>query len=199
MAPVLSGVLLVLAFPRYDFGWLAWVGLVPLFLVIHDKRPLSGFFLSMLGGIVFIAGIFDWIRVVNGYELYHHAILVLYLALYIGIFGLFFILISRWRGRSLAFLSAPFVWVSLEYLRSNFFFLALPWALLAHSQHEAATIIQIASITGAYGVSFLIVLVNSTLTLIVIALSTDSGGSDSIGPIPPQIKRFPLSLWLPLF
>jgi len=171
MAPVLSGALLVLAFPRNDFGWIAWVGLVPLLIVIHDKRPSGSFFLALLGGIVFIAGIFDWIRVVNGYELYHHAILVFYLALYIGIFGLVFSLISRRRGLALAFLLAPFVWVSLEYLRSNFFFLALPWALLAHSQHDAATIIQIASITGAYGISFLIVLVNSTLALIVLAIS----------------------------
>jgi apolipoprotein N-acyltransferase len=171
MAPVFSGVLLVLAYPRYDYGGLAWVGLVPLFLAMHDKRPLCDFLLSLLGGIVFIAGIFDWIRVVNGYEIYHHAILVLYLALYIGIFGLVFGLISRRHGLSFAFLSAPFVWVSLEYLRSNFFFLALPWAMLAHSQHDVATIIQIASITGAYGISFLIVLVNSTLALIVLALS----------------------------
>jgi apolipoprotein N-acyltransferase len=171
MAPVLSGVLLVLAFPRYDLGWLAWVGLVPLFLVLYAKRPLVGFFLALVTGIVFIAGIFNWILVIKGYELYHHAILVLYLALYFGIFGLVFILISRRRGLSLAFLSAPFMWISLEYLRSNFFFLALPWALLAHSQHDAATIIQIASITGAYGVSFLIVLVNSTFALIILALT----------------------------
>jgi apolipoprotein N-acyltransferase len=171
MAPILSGALLVLAFPWHDFGWLVWVGLVPLFLVMHDKRPSVGFLLALLGGIVFIAGIFDWIRVVNGYELYHHAILVLYLALYSSIFGFFFTLVAKRRGALLAFLSAPFVWVSLEYLRSNLFFLALPWALLAHAQHDAPTIIQIASITGAYGVSFLIVLVNANLALIILTFA----------------------------
>jgi apolipoprotein N-acyltransferase len=48
-------------------------------------------------------------------------------------------------------------------------FLGLPWALLGHSQHAYGHIIQIASITGAYGVSFLLVLVNATLTAAILA------------------------------
>jgi len=66
-----------------------------------------------------------------------------------------------------ALFAAPFVWISLEYIKSNFFFLAYPWGLLAHTQYQNLRIIQIASITGTYGVSFLIVMVNSTLAALI--------------------------------
>ena len=41
--------------------------------------------------------------------------------------------------------------------------------LLAHSQYQNLAVIQIASFTGAYGVSFLIVLVNAAIARIVVA------------------------------
>jgi apolipoprotein N-acyltransferase len=121
--------------------------------------------------MVFFIGIFDWILEVQGYTYLHHAILAVYLGSYIGIFGLLFGFISRRSGSALALFAAPFFWVSLEYIRSNFFFLALPWGLLAHSQYQNPLIIQVASLAGTYGVSFLIVLVNAALAAVTILLS----------------------------
>lgn len=69
---------------------------------------------------------------------------------------------------TIAFFAAPFIWVSLEYIRSNLSFLALPWALLAHSQYQYPSVIQIASFTGAYSISFLIVMTNAALAGITI-------------------------------
>jgi len=45
--------------------------------------------------------------------------------------------------------------------------LGLPWALLGHSQYVNLAVIQIASITGVYGVTFLVVLVNAALAEII--------------------------------
>ncbi|NNL77992.1 MAG: apolipoprotein N-acyltransferase, partial [Desulfobacterales bacterium] len=71
-----------------------------------------------------------------------------------------------------ALFAAPFLWVALEYARSNLSFLALSWGLLAHSQYQNPLLIQITSITGTYGLSFLIVLVNAAITaLLIIVLS----------------------------
>ncbi len=108
-------------------------------------------------------GIFDWILEISGYTYLHHALLAIYLGSYFGIFGLAVSIISRGCGVTVSLVSAPFIWISLEYLRSNMSFLALPWGLLSHSQHNNPITIQIASITGAYGVSFLIVLVNAAI------------------------------------
>jgi apolipoprotein N-acyltransferase len=167
-APVLSGVLLVLAFPKYDLGWLAWVGLVPLLTAISGRRPVCGFFLSYVCGIIFFAWVFDWMFEVPRYALLHQIILALYLGFYFGVFGLAFGFISRRHGVTTALLSVPFIWVCLEYARSNMGFMAHPSALLGHSQYTFSQVIQIASVTGAYGVSFLVGLVNSAFAAVIL-------------------------------
>jgi apolipoprotein N-acyltransferase len=60
------------------------------------------------------------------------------------------------------FLWIASVWTAVEFLRSQGP-LGFPWALLGASQHRAAPVLQIASLTGIYGVSFLVALVNATL------------------------------------
>ena len=133
--PLLSGCLLFLSFPPYNFGWLAWIGLIPLLLSLSKGSVLNGFLSGYLCGLVFFPGIFNWILQTTGYTYLHHLLLDLYLGFYMALFGLFFTLVSRWTGRLTAMISAPFIWVVLEAARSSFFFLALPWGLLAHSQY----------------------------------------------------------------
>ena len=58
---VLSAVLLILAFPDFNFEFLAWIGFVPLFFAIENKRPLRAFLLSYLAGIVFFFGTVYWL------------------------------------------------------------------------------------------------------------------------------------------
>ena len=174
LAPILSGGLLVLAYPRYDIAWLGWVGLVPLLIAITYKKPGYAFLMSFLCGLVFFAGVFDWIREVRGYQIIHHAVLGLYLGPMFGVFGLIYSFISRRRGATPALVAAPFIWVSIEYLRSNISFLSLPMALLAHSQSHYVHLIQFASFTGAYGIGFLMILVNATIAAIILAFFTEN-------------------------
>jgi len=166
--PLFSSLLLVLSFPTYDLGILAWAGLVPLLVAINGKSLKYGFFLSLVSGTLFFLGIFRWILVIPNYTLLHHCLLAIYLGSYFGLFGLALNFISKFWGTTPALFAAPFIWVSLEYIRSNLSFLALPWALLSHSQYKYPMIIQIASLTGTYGISFLIVLVNAALATLFI-------------------------------
>jgi len=85
----------------------------------------------------------------------------LYLALYFGLFGLF-ISTFNFKLSTLNFLVIPSAWVLLEYARSHLF-TGFPWALLAYSQYLNLPAIQIADITGAWGVSFLVMLVNALI------------------------------------
>jgi apolipoprotein N-acyltransferase len=59
--------------------------------------------------------------------------------------------------------SAPFIWVALEHLRT-FALTGFPWALVGYSQHQWLRIIQVSDLTGVYGITFLIVVVNAALT-----------------------------------
>ncbi len=168
-AASLSGVLLFLAFPKHDLGWLAWVGLVPLLAAISGKSVKSAFFLSYLCGIIFFVGVFNWVFQIPGYKFLHHAFLIPYMGLYFGLFGLAFSIISERSGIALALLATPFLWVTLEYIRANMSFLSLPWALMGHSQYQWPAIIQLVSLTGTYGLSFLIILVNAAVAAACLA------------------------------
>jgi apolipoprotein N-acyltransferase len=112
-------------------------------------------------------GIFHWILVIKGYQIYHHAILAVYFASYFALFGAALAFISKRAGEAAALFASPFLWVLQEWLRGNMFFLGLPWGLLGHSQYRTLNVIQIAALTGTYSISFLIILVNSALVVLL--------------------------------
>jgi len=169
---LLSSAILFLSFPPFDIGCLAWAGLLPLFLAIRCRSLWKGFLFSGICGAFFFPGLFNWILEVPYYRWYHHTLLDLYFGIYFGIFGFAFVFVSRRISLTAALWSTPFLWVSLEYIRSNVSFLALPWGLLGHTQYRYPIIIQIAGLLGTYGISFLVVLVNAALTVIIYSIFT---------------------------
>jgi apolipoprotein N-acyltransferase len=200
---IISSLLLVLSFSNFDLGSLVWVGLVPFFLAVSGKRPVHGFTLSTICGIFFFMGIFSWILAIPNYSLIHHAILAIYLGLYFGFLGLIFNFISARCGLAPALIVAPFIWVSLEYVRANFSFLALPWGLLGHTQYQHPLVIQIAALVGTYGVSFLIVMVNSAIVSLTYPyfrrLTATSQFSDIIISIKPNLPLIIIAALLTVF
>jgi apolipoprotein N-acyltransferase len=156
----LSGVLLVLAFPKFDVGALAWVGLIPMLVAVEGKRPGAAFVLGVVTGLVFFPGIFSWIFNVPGYNILDHAVLGVYLGSYFGLFALALALVRRRAGLSLV-VAAPPLWVMTEYLRAHAWLLTFPWLLLGYSQYRHPSVIQVTAWTGIYGVGFLIVLTNA--------------------------------------
>jgi apolipoprotein N-acyltransferase len=158
----LSGMLLASAFAGVEIGWLAWIALVPLVVALDGKGPAYAFWLSWVTGAVFVAGSFYWILTVPGYNLLDELLLAGYLGSYVALWGLGLAWFRTLTGRP-GTLAAPALWVALEYLRGHLGFLSLPWMFLAHSQYSNVPLIQIAAFTGAYGVTWLIVVVNVTL------------------------------------
>ncbi|MBI4974695.1 MAG: apolipoprotein N-acyltransferase, partial [Candidatus Omnitrophica bacterium] len=152
---ITSAVLLILSFPSFNLEFLAWVALVPLFLAIENKKPFKAFLIAYLFGVLFFLGTIYWLIHVT---LPGMILVVLYLALYFGLFGLVASYGLRVTGYGLLFF-IPAAWVTLEWLRSTGP-AGFGWSLLAHSQSFNLPIIQIADITGAYGVSFLVVMAN---------------------------------------
>ncbi len=113
------------------------------------------FLLSYLSGLIFWWGIIYWLIHVT---LAGTIILTLYLALYFGLFGL---VVSSYSLKLKAYnlLFIPSLWVILEYARS-YLLTGFPWALLGYSQYLNLPAIQISDITGAWGVSFLVMMIN---------------------------------------
>jgi apolipoprotein N-acyltransferase len=164
-----SGILLILSFPSFDVEILAWFALVPLFYSLQGKGLYHSFILGFLTGLISFLGILYWIIVAvhtygnvplipSGLIL---LLLVVYLSLFIGTFA-FLTRCIQIRSGLQTILFTPVLWVALEYLRS-FLLTGFPWANLGYSQYLNLPFIQMADITGPYGPSFIILLVNATL------------------------------------
>ncbi len=165
----LSGLLLILSFPNLDLEFLAWLALVPLFYSIEGKGWYDSFKLGFFTGCVSFLGILYWIIVaVHTYgnvPLILSGLILLLLVIYMSLFTGAFACLTRLIQTRLGFqtvLFAPVLWVALEYLRS-FLLSGFPWAYLGHTQYLNLPFIQMADITGVYGLSFVILLVNATL------------------------------------
>jgi apolipoprotein N-acyltransferase len=169
---LLSGVLLAFSFPKADFSVLAWFAFVPLLLAIARKSPAQAFRLGLVSGLAAYGGIFYWLNIVM--TLYgklpwpvsfsFFLLFATYLALYVGIIAG---LVRKGEIAGISpLLSFPVLWVGFEYLRS-FALTGCPWASLGYTQYRTLPLIQIADITGVYGLSFLIVLANVVLLRII--------------------------------
>ena len=149
---ILSAIFLILSFPNFNLWIFAWFGFVPLFFAIQNKSKTKAFLISYIAGVIFWASVIYWLVHVT---LPGTILLILYLALYFGFFGLFYTLYAI----RYPLISIPSLWVLLEYIRSHLF-TGFPWALLGYSQYLNLPVIQIADITGAAGISFLVMMVN---------------------------------------
>lgn len=162
---VASGLLLAAAFPSMDWEPLAWIGLVPLLAAIRGRSLARAFRLGWLTGFVFYLCTTYWV----GHTILHYTSLPLppvvgivvlmaaALACYHGAFAAGVRLFAR-SGRDVVWLAPP-LWVTLEWLR-GWFFIGFPWGALGYSQYRFHDLVQIAEVTGVYGVSAVLVLFN---------------------------------------
>lgn len=166
----LSGILLAAAFPTLNLHFLAWIALVPLLLALKEQSSRNGFWIGGITGLVYFAGTVHWVT--NSVHFYGGVpaipaslitlLLCAYCALYPALFGAAAVHLWKNHGK-LFFIAAPALWTALELART-YVFSGFPWSLLGYSQYLALPVIQIADITGVYGVSFLIVLVNAAVS-----------------------------------
>jgi apolipoprotein N-acyltransferase len=165
-----SALLLTLAFPKIDMGWLAWVALTPLLLAIRQVDRKAGFVLGFSFGLLHYLGLMYWTvytMVLYGHiPMFQAAVILILLAAYLALYPACFTSLIAWlRPKPLhLILLAPSLWVALEMLR-NRLFTGFPWELLGYSQYHHLRVIQVADLFGVYAVSGLIVLFNCALTI----------------------------------
>jgi apolipoprotein N-acyltransferase len=182
-----SGLLLVLAFPPFESGQVAWVALIPLLLALlvpaqaKPGIPLqTAFRLGLTTGLIFWLITMSWmfrlfdtspapaVLIVAGWLL-----LCGYCALFLGVFAMSVAWAARqigkdkfWQTLLLTFL-IPVLWVGGEVIRS-YLFAGFPWNLLAISQYRNVLLIQAAQWVGAPGVSGVLMLANTGLAFTIL-------------------------------
>ena len=167
-----SALLTILSFPDFDLSALAWVGLVPLLIIIAPPtRASCAFLLGWFWGVVFFYGTCWWLT----YPMIHYAHIAAWLAYpllllpvaLVAIFpGLFSAALNRLVARFglRALFVAPLIWISLEWAR--YAVTGQVWNALGYSQAFHPMLIQPARWGGVYAISFLILTTNVALAFI---------------------------------
>jgi apolipoprotein N-acyltransferase len=166
-----AGLLLTAAFPKIGIAGFAWIAPALLMVAAHGKCGGDAFRVGYVAGLVHFLSSLYWLLLipVTGFPILGWAALCIYLALF---FGAWTWLVSchasrmthhaSWFHRLSWSLSGAAAWVALEMVRARLFS-GFPWNPLGASQYQLVPLIQIASVTGVYGISFLVVWVSLSL------------------------------------
>lgn len=165
---LLSAALLLVAMPGSgDLWYLVFFGLVPLLFAIR-KLPLKQVFLTALvcGLAHYFFQMYWIINVLKQYGGLHIVVataalffLALYMSLYLILFAAGSYRLLQSENCFNVIWGLPILWVGLDWLRS-WLFTGLPWMDLGYALASVPQLIQLADITGHYGVTFIVLLIN---------------------------------------
>jgi apolipoprotein N-acyltransferase len=170
LLPILTGILLFLSFPPFHTNVLAYFAVVPFLFLLYKLNYSGGFKFGYISGIVFNLGVVHWLAFNSGaipsISVIAMFAAVLFLALNFALFGWIISILGKRIGDKV-FWTVPFIWTSIEYVRT-FGTLGFPWISLSNTQTYFLPSIQIASITGIYGITFWILLINVLISQVII-------------------------------
>lgn len=164
----LSGILMALAMPtHFDLGWLGWFGLVPALAALMRGKPGQVFLLTIPVGVIWSIAAHSWYPDFFGWGL------GLFLIVAVGFFygGLLQagLALQDRLPKAIRVLALPTVWAGLEFLKFIAPVVRDWWfVLLANIAWEFPPALQILTLTGFPGLSFLIMLVNVALTQLIL-------------------------------
>ena len=144
------------------FAPLGWVALIPLYLAILevDSRRKVALLTAVYGAALHAASSY-WLYFFRDFAFWTiGATTLAYFVIYYFL-GLCLSFLPRRAGplRPLAF---AILWASYELCKSSGF-LGYPWGLIPYTQSSVLPLLQIADLTGVYGLSFLLALANASL------------------------------------
>jgi len=189
--------MLAAAFPKVGISSLAWIAPALLVLAAAGCTGGEAFRIGYIAGFAQWLASLYWLLFipVAWYPILGWIVLSVYLALYPAVWVWLVLRISRftfhvsspeprrksplgfageivwgsWTRRTLWALVGAAIWVALEMVRARLLS-GFPWIPLGASQYEMLPLIQIASVTGVYGVSFVVVWCSLSLLLAGIAI-----------------------------
>jgi apolipoprotein N-acyltransferase len=160
---VASGVILALSFPNYNYSLLAWAAVGLLTLASYRARLRVSPLYGLLNGLAFYPLSLPWMDVVmrqyGDVGPWTSAGILGLVALMGGLLTAVFstgVALASRKGRFLACLLAPCLWVALEFARAHLPIIAFPWNLIGYAASGNLPLVQLTTVTGIYGLSFLV-------------------------------------------
>ncbi len=179
---IASGLALSFSFPNYNLPLLVWVAVALLMLAALGARTRDAALCGFINGVLFYPLSLPWIATVM--KQYGSNISWLAAAGILGLMALagslfplaFAVLLCRVGKKSVAVACAlaPFLWVVLEFARAHLPIISFPWNLLGYAASGNLAFLQLASITGIFGLSLLIAAFNASLAWMFASPSSKS-------------------------
>ena len=163
---LLSAALLILAFPPFEQGYLAWVALIPLTAVVLKNSPAEAFKAGFIFGLLFNLYVNFYLQnVLFAFlpappALLLMILIVAYTSLFYGLFGLSSNLAARLKNPAFTTVLVPSFWMLFEFLRS-LGFLGYNVGYIGYSQWRYSSLLNLAATYGYWGLPFLIVFAQS--------------------------------------
>ena len=159
----LSALFMSLSQQPIGCGWLAWVSLIPLIHFLYNSISLKEkVYISILWGIVYHSSILFWMIFNLGTTKFLGLISLILATLVLSVNIIFIGILYHLTSKNKiikTYYYIPIIWVSIEYLRT-FLILGFPWVSIANSQVHYNILAQNVEVTGIYGISFWIALIN---------------------------------------
>ncbi len=163
----LSAAFFAFSFPSFlslgGLGPVAFVSVVPLFIVLRETEPRQAVFYGTFFGVLETMVTNYWLGTFSLVTL--QAVSVIY-ALFFLLFMTVAVRIIRRYGDAGLFI-LPFAWVGFDFLRSSGF-IGYPWGMIGTTQYRFLPFIQIAELTGVWGVTFVVLLVNASIAFLLL-------------------------------
>ncbi|HXJ66025.1 MAG TPA: apolipoprotein N-acyltransferase, partial [Actinomycetota bacterium] len=162
-----SGVLLSLANPPVQIEPLAFVALIPLLWAIRRARPRRGLLLGFTFGAVYFLTTLYWILLFGTLA---WTALSLASAAFMGVAGAIMALVWRDERPVWSVIGIAALWTLTEYVRALWPLGGFTWGGLGYTQPDNGFLMPLASVTGVWGMSFVVALVNGLVLLAIDAL-----------------------------
>jgi apolipoprotein N-acyltransferase len=152
--------------PNFDVGVLGWVALVPLLLAIQCVPERSVRTLALPFGIIWSIGVHNWYPDVLG-PAFGYA-LVVCVGSYYSLLIAWGVTLQRKLPAPINLLALPVLWSAVEFVKYVAPILEDWWFVwLANSQWRIPAALQVLSVTGLPGLSFLLMLANVAVTALL--------------------------------
>jgi apolipoprotein N-acyltransferase len=178
---IASGFALALSFPDYNLPFLAWGAIALLILASVGAGPRDAPLYGFLHGVVFYPTCLPWVvtvmRQYGNVDPFDSVGIVLLIGIAGGIILTIFSTSVAWLSRRSAtapFVIAPFLWVTLEFARTHLPYIGFPWNLTGYAASGSLAFLQLAPLTGIFGLSLVIAAFNALLAWAIVTRSRQS-------------------------
>lgn len=182
--PILSGILITLAFPKWNLWIFGFLGLIPLFWALTQaKNSTQSLLYGFLFGLSHFATLVYWIV----YTLTRYGELNLFFSIFLLFLMCSYLALYYALGLTIAYrchifdsptltkgLLLSLAWVGIEWLRANLF-TGFPWGQIGYIATNLSLVLQLAEIGGVWFLSFFLVFTNYFLFLLFKKLSENQG------------------------